>query len=61
MAVRNDFKLGVVRVFAVEPDVWVANKVARRGMKTGSNGPSIRDDALRAGLREFTVTVYDFD
>jgi hypothetical protein len=28
------------------PDIWEANIVAQRGIKTGNFGPPIRDDAL---------------
>ncbi|WP_165247259.1 macro domain-containing protein [Paludisphaera soli] len=52
---QNDFALGAVQVVAVEPYVWVANMVAQRGTKTGSNGPPIRYDALQACLRRLAV------
>ena len=48
---KNDFGLGAIQLVPVEPYVWVANMVAQRGMKTGSNGPPIRYDAVRACLR----------
>ena len=51
----NDFGLGAVQVGAVEPYVWVANMVAQRGMKTGSNGPPIRYEAVRACLKKLAV------
>src|SRR4051794_40231059 len=35
---KNDFGLGAVQLVPVEPYIWVANMVAQRGMKTGSNG-----------------------
>ena len=34
----------------VKPYIWVANMVAQRGMKTGSNGPPMRYEAVRACL-----------
>ncbi len=49
---KNDFGLGEVQLVRVEPYVWVANMVAQRGMKTGSNGPPIRYEAVRACLRK---------
>lgn len=52
---RNDFGLGAIRLVRVEPYVWVANMVAQRGMKTGSNGPPIRYEAVRACLRKLAV------
>lgn len=52
---KNDFGLGAIQVVQVEPYVWVANMVAQRGMKTGSKGPPIRYDALRACLKKLAV------
>src|SRR5947209_4653384 len=49
---KNDFGLGAVQLVQVEPYIRVANMVAQRGMKTGSNGPPIRYDALRACLEK---------
>jgi O-acetyl-ADP-ribose deacetylase (regulator of RNase III) len=49
---KNDFGLGAIRLVQVEPYVWVANMVAQRGMKTGSNGPPIRYDAVRVCLKK---------
>ncbi|NUO56698.1 MAG: macro domain-containing protein [Hamadaea sp.] len=46
----NDFGLGAVRLIQVAADVWVANMVAQHGMKTGSNGPPIRYDAVERCL-----------
>lgn len=34
----NDFGLGAVQVVRVKPDVWVANMVGQRGIRTGSGG-----------------------
>jgi O-acetyl-ADP-ribose deacetylase (regulator of RNase III) len=47
----NDFGLGAVQLVQVRPDIWVANMVAQRGMKTGSSGPPIRYDAVERCLR----------
>ncbi len=43
---KNDFALGKVRFIDVGNYMTVANMVAQRGMKTGSNGPPIRYDAV---------------
>lgn len=42
----NDFGLGAVQLVRVKPDVWVANMVAQRGIRTGSAGPPVRYEAL---------------
>jgi len=52
---KNDFALGALQLVAVGPYLWVANMVAQRGMKTGSNGPPIRYEALRACLRKLAA------
>jgi O-acetyl-ADP-ribose deacetylase (regulator of RNase III) len=52
---KNDFGLGAVQLIQVEPYVWVTNMVAQRGMKTGSNGPPIRYEAVRACLKELAI------
>jgi O-acetyl-ADP-ribose deacetylase (regulator of RNase III) len=50
----NDFGLGAVQLVRVEPYIWVANMVAQRGMKTGSNGPPIRYEAVHECLRKLS-------
>jgi O-acetyl-ADP-ribose deacetylase (regulator of RNase III) len=52
---KNDFGLGAIQVVQVEPYIWVANMVAQRGMKTGSNGLPIRYDSVRACLKKLAV------
>jgi len=52
---KNDFALGAVQVIPVEPYLWVANMVAQRGMKTGSNGPPICYEAVRSCLRKMAL------
>jgi O-acetyl-ADP-ribose deacetylase (regulator of RNase III) len=47
---KNDFALGAFQLVKVESYIWVANIVAQRGMKTGSNGPPIRYNAVRTCL-----------
>jgi O-acetyl-ADP-ribose deacetylase (regulator of RNase III) len=47
---HNDFGLGALQIVQVETYVWVANMVAQHGMTTGSAGPPIRYEAVRACL-----------
>ncbi|MDH6228850.1 O-acetyl-ADP-ribose deacetylase (regulator of RNase III) [Streptomyces sp. MJP52] len=47
---RNDFALGAVQLVRVRSDIWVANMVGQRGIRTGSGGPPIRYDALERCL-----------
>jgi O-acetyl-ADP-ribose deacetylase (regulator of RNase III) len=46
----NDFGLGAVQVVQVRPDTWVANMVGQHGMRTGSQGPPIRYEAVQRCL-----------
>lgn len=46
----NDFGLGAIQLVQVRPDTWVANMVAQRGIRAGSNGPPIRYDAVERCL-----------
>lgn len=39
---HGGFDLGAVQFVQVEPYIWVANMIAQRGTKRGSNGPPIR-------------------
>uniref|UniRef100_A0AAU2JW88 Macro domain-containing protein n=1 Tax=Streptomyces sp. NBC_00049 TaxID=2903617 RepID=A0AAU2JW88_9ACTN len=52
---KNDFELGAVQLVRVKPDVWVANMVGQRGMRTGSGGPPIRYDAVARCLVALAV------
>ena len=52
---KNDFGLGAIQLISVEPYVWVANMVAQRGMKTGSQGPPIRYEAVRSCLKSLAI------
>lgn len=52
---KNDFALGAIQVVPVEQYLWVANMVAQRGMKTGSKGPPIRYEAVRACLKKLAA------
>ncbi|MFI0975545.1 Appr-1-p processing protein [Streptomyces sp. NPDC021093] len=46
----NDFGLGAVQLVQVRTDIWVANMVAQRGIRSGSGGPPIRYDAVERSL-----------
>jgi O-acetyl-ADP-ribose deacetylase (regulator of RNase III) len=48
----NDFGLGAVQLVQVKPDIWVANMIGQHGMKTGSNGPPIRYEAVDKCLQK---------
>ncbi len=48
---QNNFSLGQIQLIQVEKDKWIANMVAQRGTKIGSNGPPIRYDALNTCLK----------
>jgi O-acetyl-ADP-ribose deacetylase (regulator of RNase III) len=52
---KNDFGLGAIQVVQVDPYIWVANMVAQRGMRSGSNGPPIRYEAVRACLKKLAI------
>ena len=49
---KNNFSLGAVQIVQVQSDIWVANMVGQRGMKTGSNGPPVRYDAIQKCLSQ---------
>ncbi|MEU4155320.1 macro domain-containing protein [Actinoplanes sp. NPDC026670] len=42
----NDFGLGATQLVQVQPDVWVANMVGQRGIRSGSGGPPVRYEAI---------------
>ena len=46
----NDFALGALQLVRVKPDVWVANMVGQRGVRTGSKGVPVRYDAIDTAL-----------
>ena len=52
---KNDFGLGTIQVVPVEPYVWIANMVAQRGIKMGSNGPPIRYEAVRSCFKKLAT------
>jgi O-acetyl-ADP-ribose deacetylase (regulator of RNase III) len=49
---NNDFGLAAVQFVQVEPDVWVANMIGQRGVRTGSNGPPARYEAIAKCLAQ---------
>lgn len=57
----NEFGLGALQLVQVEPRIWVANMVAQRGMKTGSQGPPIRYEAVRVCLRTLALKAKELE
>ncbi|HEX5597082.1 MAG TPA: macro domain-containing protein [Micromonosporaceae bacterium] len=57
----NDFGLGAVRLVQVQPDIWVGNMIAQRGIKTGSAGPPIRYEAVERCLRILAEQAAEMD
>jgi hypothetical protein len=48
MPVRSTMlALGATRLVQVTPDIWVANMIGQHGMRTGSNGPPVRYEAIQ--------------
>ncbi len=52
---KEGFGLGEIQVVEVLDNLWVANMVAQRGFKTGSNGPPIQYPALKDCLEKLAV------
>jgi O-acetyl-ADP-ribose deacetylase (regulator of RNase III) len=48
----SGFGLGAVQFVQATPYICVANMLGQRGMKSGSNGPPIRYEAVRSCLKE---------
>lgn len=46
----NDFALGAVQLVQVETELWVANMVGQRGIRSAGGRPPIRYDALETCL-----------
>ncbi|MGW2619492.1 macro domain-containing protein [Streptomyces sp. NPDC001500] len=46
----NDFALGALQTVQVQRDVWVANMIGQRGVRTGSKGAPVRYDAIDTAL-----------
>jgi len=51
----NNFNLGEVRFIQAETYIHIANMIAQRGMKTGSNGPPIRYEAVNQCLEKVAL------
>ncbi|GGW78730.1 Appr-1-p processing protein [Streptomyces lucensis JCM 4490] len=47
---HNDFGLGAVRLVRVERQLWVANMIGQRGIRTGSEGVPVRYEAIDTAL-----------
>jgi O-acetyl-ADP-ribose deacetylase (regulator of RNase III) len=53
---HNDFGLGAVQVVQVRPDIWVANMVGQRGIRTArSTGVPVRYEAIDSCLTKLAV------
>ncbi|MFI7498718.1 macro domain-containing protein [Streptomyces sp. NPDC049687] len=57
----NDFGLGAVQLVQVKPDVWVANMVGQRGIRTGSKGVPVRYEAIDTALGRLADRVVELD
>jgi O-acetyl-ADP-ribose deacetylase (regulator of RNase III) len=53
---QNDYALGAVQLVQVRPDIWVANMVGQRGIRTGrSSGVPVRYEAIDSALAKLAV------
>jgi O-acetyl-ADP-ribose deacetylase (regulator of RNase III) len=57
----NDFRLGAVRLVAVDSNVWVANMVAQRDIRRRAGVPPIRYDAVEACLVALSSRARDLE
>ncbi|MEU1183364.1 macro domain-containing protein [Streptomyces sp. NPDC005820] len=57
----NDFGLGALQLVRVKPDVWVANMIGQRGVRTGSKGVPVRYEAIDTALARLADRVLDLD
>jgi O-acetyl-ADP-ribose deacetylase (regulator of RNase III) len=57
----NDFGLGAVQLVQVERQVWVANMVGQRGIRTGSKGVPVRYDAIDTALTHLAERAAELD
>ena len=48
---HNDFALGAVQLVQVEDDLYVANLIGQHKLKSTSDGPPIRYEAVETGLK----------
>jgi O-acetyl-ADP-ribose deacetylase (regulator of RNase III) len=58
---NNDFALGAVQFVKVEPFIWIANMVAQHGIKSGSQGPPIRYEAVAKCLTKVAEKATEID
>jgi O-acetyl-ADP-ribose deacetylase (regulator of RNase III) len=58
-ASKEGFELGAVQVVEVVDNLWVANMVAQRGFKAGSNGIPLQYPALDACLEKLALKAED--
>ena len=49
---KNNFGLGEIQIIQVETYLYVANMIGQKGIKTGSQGPPIRYEAVEACLQK---------
>ncbi|MER6208403.1 macro domain-containing protein [Streptomyces sp. NPDC001642] len=57
----NDFGLGAVQLVQVERQVWVANMIGQRGIRTGSKGVPVRYDAIDTALTHLAERAAELD
>ncbi|WP_329551802.1 macro domain-containing protein [Streptomyces sp. NBC_00696] len=57
----NDFGLGAVQLVQVERQVWVANMIGQRGIRTGSKGVPVRYDAIDTALTHLAEKAAELD
>ena len=55
----NDFGLGALQLVQVKADVWVANMVGQRGVRTGSKGVPVRYEAIDTALARLAGRALD--
>lgn len=55
----DNFCLGNIQLVPIDKYIFVANMIAQQGMKTGSNGPPIRYDALETCLSKLSEMALD--
>jgi O-acetyl-ADP-ribose deacetylase (regulator of RNase III) len=55
------FKLGEVQFVAVDRDLWVANLIGQRDVRTVGGIPPVRYDAIRKGLQQVAIEAHRLD
>ncbi|MFE5140260.1 macro domain-containing protein [Streptomyces fagopyri] len=58
---HNDFGLGAARFVQVEPYLWVANLIGRRGIRTGGKGVPVRYEAIDTALGRLADRAVELD